>query len=171
MNPMNRESANSTPKTCTPETVKELAESGLGRNQIAAQLQVTTYRVDKAAQAAGVTFDRAKVAQAVQARSVDAQAEREALASQFRQVARVTLTKVLDAEPGDLDAAQVRDLLWSAGSAAASDARYGKLALDVLQARNAQQTTDARNDVVEAIQVSMAQIMSMGEDELEALLD
>lgn len=172
MKPMNHDSVNRSQNACSPETVKQLAESGLGRNQIAAQLQVTTYRVDKAAQAAGVTFDRSTTRKAVQARSVDAQAARAALSEQFQEVARLTLDRALETlTANDLDPVELRELVWVAGSAAASDVRLAKHALDVLQARNAQQTTDDRNDVVEALQIGMNQIMSMGDDELMALME
>lgn len=123
-------STGSNQNACTPETVRRLSEQGHGRNEIARKLNVNVYQVHKAAREAGVTFDRSATKAATAARVADAQAERIELAEQFRQVGRTILTKVLDSNPGDLDPAALRDLLWSAGSAAASDARYGKLLLD-----------------------------------------
>lgn len=153
------------------DQVRDLAQAGWGRNAIARELGVSNYQVDKAAQAAGVTFDRAKVAQAVQARVVDAQAEREELAAQFRSVARVILSKVLSSSPEELNPLEMKEWIWTAGAAASSDARYGKLNLDVLQSRNAQQTTDDLNTVVDALTTSITQITTIPDDELMDMLD
>lgn len=151
--------------------VQELANDGKGRNAIADQLKLSRYRVDKIAKELGISFNREATRAATAAKVADAQAEREELAAQFREVARVILSKVLSSSPEELNPLELKEWIWTAGAAASSDARYGKLNLDVLQAKSTQQATDNRNDVVEAIQISMAQIMSMGEDELEALLD
>lgn len=116
----------------SPADVRRLADEGLGRNAIARRLGATRHAVDTAAKAAGVTFDRAATRAAVAAWQADATLEREELAADFRRVTRVVLNRILNAS--DLDPGDLRDLLWSAGSSAASDARLGRLALDV--ARN-----------------------------------
>lgn len=113
---------------CTPERVKELADQGHGRNQIMRITGASQWHVDKAAETAGVTFDRERTRKAVESLIADAQLEREHLSVQFRQVARTILGKVLNAD--DLDSGELKDLMWAAGSSAASDARYGKLSLD-----------------------------------------
>lgn len=127
---MSNESTGRQPKRVTPAKVKELVEQGHGRNEIARRLKTNVYQVNKAAHAAGVTFDRSATKAATAARLADAQAERSELADQFRQVSQTILNVVLNSDPGDLTPDALRDLLWSAGSAAASDARYGKLLLD-----------------------------------------
>ena len=151
--------------------VQELADNGVGRNGISDQLGISRYRVDKVAKELGITFDRSATRAATAAKVADAQAEREELAAQFRSVARVILSKVLSSSPEELNPLELKDWIFTAGSAAASDARLGKLNLDVLQARNAQQTTDDLDTVVEALSTSITQITTIPEDELLAMLD
>lgn len=115
---------------CTPERVAELVQQGKGRNEISRILKANVYQVNKAAEAAGVKFDREATRAATAARVADAQAEREELAEKFRYVSHTILSKIINSDPGDLDPADLRDLLWSAGSAAATDARYGRLMMD-----------------------------------------
>lgn len=122
-------SADSTQNACTPARVKEMAAEGWGRNAIAEQLEVTTYRVDQAAREAGVSFDRSMTREATQARVLAAQAERLELGDQLREVARVLLADLLHGDHRDLPTHEVKDKLWGIGSVIASDVRLAQLAI------------------------------------------
>lgn len=79
-----------------PQQVKELHAQGKGRNQIARILHTTRYRVDQAADAAGIVFDGSMTKQAVQARKNTATLERMALTARLRDVAYTALGEALD---------------------------------------------------------------------------
>lgn len=154
------------------DQVRDLAQAGWGRNAIARELGVSNYRVNQAAKQAGVVFDRSATHKAVQARSVDAQAARVALSAQFQEVARLTLDKALETLTAtDLDTVELRELVWVAGSATASDVRLAKHALDVLQVKNTTQATEDMSTIVEALSTSITQITSIPDEELLALID
>lgn len=162
----NHRSASTPQNACTPEKVKELADAGHGRNAIAELLGVTTYRVDKAARAAGVKFDRTATRKAVEARQVDAHAEREELATQFREVARTILTRVLDSE--GMETNELRDLIWSAGAAASSDVRIGKLALDRSRFATDERAAEDFADILEAVRSGFEVLDDIDAEELQA---
>lgn len=155
---------------CTPEKVAELVAQGHGRNQIARLLEVPVYRVNKAAHAAGVKFDRSATKAATAARMADAQAERAELADKFRQVSQTILNVVLNSDPGDLAPDALRDLLWSAGSAAASDARYGKLILEHEMSRITEEhQSEAAEQFAELLNTVRAGFQTLEDTPLEDL--
>lgn len=112
----------------TPERVKALADKGQGRNEVMRTLGASQHHVDKAARAAGVTWDRTWTRKAVETLSVDAALEREQLGQKFRTITHTILDRIINAE--DIEPEELRTLLWSAGSATASDARYAKAGQD-----------------------------------------
>lgn len=168
---MNQSPTSRTLKDLT-DRVRDLAQAGWGRNAIARELGVSNYRVSQAAEQAGVVFDRSATRKAVQARSIDAQAARAALSEQFQEVARLTLDRALETLTAtDLDPVELRELVWIAGSAAASDVRLAKLALDALRVKSTAQAADDLNTVVDAITTSITEITSITEEDLIAMMD
>lgn len=154
----------------TPERVRELADQGYGRNAIMRLTGATQWKVDRAAEAAGVTWDTRRTRKAVETLQVDAAIEREQLAGDFRQIARVILSKVIGSDPGEFDPASLRDLMWTAGSAAASDARYGRLSLD--RQRHAQvidQDSEAKEQFGELLRTLRGGFRTLEDEDEEEL--
>lgn len=91
---------------------------GLGRNQTANFLQVSTYRIDEVSKALNISWDGQHVATANQARGEQAKQERLKLGDQFRTVAGLELQSILS---GELTPAQRKDAATVAGIAVDKD--------------------------------------------------
>ena len=132
-------------------------------------LDVNVYQVHKAACAAGVTFDRKATRAATAARVADAQAERVELADKFRYVSDTILSKIIQSAPEDLDPATLRDLIWAAGSAAATDVRYGRLMVEErLRAAELDENSEAQEQFGELLHTSREGFRTLDdEDEAE----
>lgn len=77
------------------EAVQELADQGHGRNEIAKELKVTTYVVDKACSVLGIEWENEKQSTSARVRSRRAAVERAAVAEKLRAVATMYLDQVL----------------------------------------------------------------------------
>ncbi|MDF3313459.1 helix-turn-helix domain-containing protein [Rhodococcus sp. T2V] len=77
----------------TPE-VTRLHSEGLSQAAIARTLQVSASTVARAAEAAGLTFDRTRTAPATAASQVDAKTRRETLVNQLHEGNAAALTKI-----------------------------------------------------------------------------
>ncbi|QSE90309.1 helix-turn-helix domain-containing protein [Rhodococcus pseudokoreensis] len=100
-----------TRETIAPDVAKLHAE-GHGRNEIARQLDCSPSTVTKAAEIAGVTFDRTATVQATEAAKLDAKARRSRLAVRWLDIAEQALDAISPHNPRD-----ARDLAVVAGVA------------------------------------------------------
>jgi len=83
----------------TPETralIVELAQSGMGRNEIARTLEVAAGTVSKVCERAGVAFDRRGTEHATRAKVLDARAKRAAMLEQQLTIQWLTQQRMLD---------------------------------------------------------------------------
>lgn len=79
--------------------ILELARGGMSCNGIAREVGVSPSTVSRAAKKAGVSFDRAQTAKAVEAAKVDVAALRAELALELLQDIRSTMTGMREGEP------------------------------------------------------------------------
>lgn len=78
------------------DRIVELAQSGMGRNQIARELGVAAATVSNVCDKAGVLFDRKGTEQATRAKVLDAKKKRAELLDQQLQIAWITQQRMLD---------------------------------------------------------------------------
>lgn len=100
---------------------------GLGRNQTANFLQVSTYRIDEVSKALNISWDGQHVATANQARGEQAKAERLKLGDQFRKIAGIELQGILH---GGTTPAERKDMIVVAGIAVDKDLKLADVTGD-----------------------------------------
>lgn len=98
--------------------IAELYAEGVGRNEIARRVGVTTYRVDTTVRLAGGAFDSSQTSAATMARRMRAEAHRESLAERFRDAADSLLNI---AEDETRDTRERREAMTAAGIAVDKD--------------------------------------------------
>lgn len=100
---------------------------GLGRNQTANFLRVSTYRIDAISKALNISWDGQHVATANQARGEQAKQERLKLGDQFRKIAGIELQSILN---GETTPAERKDMITVAGIAVDKDLKLADVTGD-----------------------------------------